>query len=291
MTSLELKHLTPHIYFSLPIKETHRPLLGAVVGQQFLLMVDAGNSPAHATAFLAALDEHNLSAPAYIALTHSHWDHIFGAPQLDGLLVASNNTNERLREMLRLDWRDKSLDQRVEDNLELDFNRACIKAEMNNVERSRVKLRQPDISFSHTLDIDLGELTCQLIAVDGIHSPDASIVYVPDDNLVFLGDCLYPNSHISPAACDPRRFFVLLDTLLALPAELYLDSHRQQPLTHVDLEKEAQQIKIIGQAALTSSGSRTIALNQVKKELGQSLQYGVEERLDVFLAGIKSQGE
>jgi hypothetical protein len=34
MSSFELNQLTPHVYWSLPVEETDRPVLGAVAGSQ-----------------------------------------------------------------------------------------------------------------------------------------------------------------------------------------------------------------------------------------------------------------
>jgi len=124
-----------------------RPRLGAIAGSHSVLMVDAGNSPAHANSFLESVQSIGLTAPAYIGLTHYHWDHVFGAAYLDGLVCSSIATADHLRDMIRLDWRDKALDQRAEESLEFDLTRSCLKTEMSNIERSRLKLRVPDITF------------------------------------------------------------------------------------------------------------------------------------------------
>lgn len=50
---MELKKLTPHVYFSEPERETDRPVLGYIVGSDKAVMVDAGNSKAHGEAYRA----------------------------------------------------------------------------------------------------------------------------------------------------------------------------------------------------------------------------------------------
>ena len=67
---MKLQQITPHIYWVAPAEETDRPLLGAVIGEQSTLMVDAGNSPDHAQQFLKLLKQYNFSLPEYVALTH-----------------------------------------------------------------------------------------------------------------------------------------------------------------------------------------------------------------------------
>ena len=288
MSPFELNQLTPHIYWSKPTAETDRPVLGAIVGSHSVLMVDAGNSPAHAGNFIEALRPRGLISPAYIALTHFHWDHVFGAAYLDGLLCASVETSDRMREMLRLDWRDKSIDQRVEDGIEHDFTRSHIKAEMSNLERAKLKLRLPDITFSQRMTIYLGDVSCQLITVGGDHTSDSTIVYIPEEGVVFLGDCLSGGLRKDGTIYTQQKCFPLLDTLLGLDATTYLAAHNDQPMARADLEKEAGRLKAIGTAAVESSGSRSVARSQLEDKLGSPLADGVDEDLDAFLYGIKT---
>jgi len=262
--------------------------LGAVAGSHSVMMVDAGNSPAHANAFIEALRPRGLSAPTYIALTHYHWDHIFGSINLESLLCASAETGERLREMSRLDWRDKSLDQRVEDGSEHDFVRSHMKAEMSNIERTKLKLRLPDITFSQKMVINLGEISCQLMWVGGDHTPDSTIVYIPEDGVVFLGDCIYSGFRAKGMIYTREKLFPLLDTLLGLDAEYFLPAHHSQPLTRAEMQKEANRLKAVGLAAIESRGVRSTAKSNLEKELGSPLEPSAEEELDAFLFGLKS---
>ena len=43
------------------------------------LIVDAGNSPRHARLLLDEVARLPIPSPTYLALTHWHWDHVFGA--------------------------------------------------------------------------------------------------------------------------------------------------------------------------------------------------------------------
>ncbi len=287
MISSELKLLTPHVYWLPPKKETCRPALGAVSGQQSLLMVDAGNSPAHASEFLEGLHRCILPVPSYLFLTHWRWEHVFGSPVVEALLVASNHTSEHLRETARLDWRDKALDQRVEDGLEADFYRNCLKTEMSNVERGRIKLHLPDISFSQSMDILLENVTCRLIALGDEQTAEASLLYIPGDEVIFLGESLGDVNSCAPHSATPNRFMAMLDKILELPAQIYICSQRSQPLSRAELETEIAMIKKIGKAALDSQGSRPAAISQLKKDWGASLPQDVEAHLDAFLTAMQ----
>ena len=70
-----LQQLTPRVYQLDFSQEQDRPVLGYIRGDRFSLMVDAGNSPEHVQAYLAAVEESGFCQPDFVALTHSHWDH------------------------------------------------------------------------------------------------------------------------------------------------------------------------------------------------------------------------
>jgi glyoxylase-like metal-dependent hydrolase (beta-lactamase superfamily II) len=83
MNNPRLNQISQHVYWLPPDATTDRPTLGAVVGERATLIVDAGNSPAHAELFLNELANAGAPAPAYLVLTHSHWDHVFGVSAYD----------------------------------------------------------------------------------------------------------------------------------------------------------------------------------------------------------------
>ena len=57
MSKATLNQISPHVYWMAPDGNTDRPTLGVIAGTDATLLVDAGNSIAHAHLFLEALDE------------------------------------------------------------------------------------------------------------------------------------------------------------------------------------------------------------------------------------------
>lgn len=221
----QLHHLTDHVHWFTPDARTDRPILGVVVGKRATLMVDAGASSAHARAFLKALEENGVSSPSYLALTHWHWDHVLGMSALDAPIFAQRGTAQEVAKLAGYDWSDAALDARVEAGSEIAFCRELIKLEL--LGRSDLSLRTPDIIFEDFLSLDLGGVTCELHRVGGDHAADSSILYVPKDRILFLGDC------ISQAIYSPRQHYTaakllpLLDKLDVFGAEFYLESHNE----------------------------------------------------------------
>ncbi len=118
-----LRRLTNHVWWLNPYADTDRPTLGVVVGSVGSLVVDAGASPAHARTLRAELERHALPPPRFVALTHWHWDHVFGLAAFDAPALASLETQRIVGVMAGQDWSDAALDERVAQGREIAFCR------------------------------------------------------------------------------------------------------------------------------------------------------------------------
>ena len=100
-----LHALAPRVYYTECTAETDRPNLGYIRGDRYALMVDAGNSPAHTAAYLAALSERGFPPPDHVFLTHHHWDHTYGLASLAGVTaIAGERTAARMEEAMGYVW-------------------------------------------------------------------------------------------------------------------------------------------------------------------------------------------
>src|SRR5690349_23500553 len=107
-----------------------RPSLCAVVGTNHTLMLDAGASRTHTRLFLDALSAAQLPHPDYVALTHWHWDHIFGAAELNIPIIAHHQTATASAVQASFQWTDAALDARVTAGIEVASCAANIKLEL-----------------------------------------------------------------------------------------------------------------------------------------------------------------
>ena len=283
---MNLQRITNHIYWTPPLEATDRPLLGAVVGETMTLMIDAGNSPDHANRFLNLLKQHKLRAPDFVALSHWHWDHIFGANTIDATLIAHYKTTQKLQEMSHWSWKDKPLAQRVEDGTEIEFCREHMKLELTDRQRAQLKIKIPELSFEHQLTLDLGSLTAQLIHVGGDHSDDSCVVYVPEEKVVFMGDCIYDSIYETPRHYTPQNIFPLLDKLLSLQADHYFDGHSDQPLSFTKLETFTAYLRTISQYVSENSENPVFIKTALAKELSRELNEEDLEYIESFINGL-----
>jgi len=265
MNQSKLKELTSKIHY-LPFGENYRPNLAAIVGSQNTLLVDAGNSPKHARLFLRELSKCDIAPIKYVALTHWHWDHHFGLVAMNFTSIAHFKTKEKIIELNRLSWDDESIQKRVEEGTENIFVRDGIKLEYPEPNRT-IQIGTIDISFTEKLEIQLGDLFCIIENVGGDHSSDSSVLFVPDEKVVFTGDCLSPNPYRKDGKFEYRteKLFPLLDKLKSYNAEYYVNSHGL-PMPRTTFEKWCQEFILIGSLVEKRNKQFEEMLSHLKKK-------------------------
>jgi glyoxylase-like metal-dependent hydrolase (beta-lactamase superfamily II) len=277
--------VSPHIHWLSPDSTTDRPVLGVISGTCGSLVVDAGNSPAHARILLKDIERCNLPAPSYLFLTHWHWDHVFGAARFSLPTFAHYETARIVERMSQFDWSDAALDQRVKDGLEIEFCRDMLKAELPN--RSSLAIRPPEIAISEQVNVHLGDITCQLIHMGGDHAHDSTVAFVPEDKVMFLGDCIYDDLHHGPRRLTSAKLLPLYERLLSYSADYYLPSHHSEPMTRQALAEEYALMTKIGQTVERLGDNRESILATLPQVLERPLEIDDIDIADAFLGGLR----
>jgi glyoxylase-like metal-dependent hydrolase (beta-lactamase superfamily II) len=277
--------ISPHVHWLSPDSTTDRPVLGVISGKHGSLIVDAGNSEAHARILRKEISRCDLPAPSHLFLTHWHWDHVFGATTFSVPALAHYETVRIVKRMSHFDWDDDALDQRVRDGLEIEFCRDMLKAELP--ERSGLVIRPPEIAFDEQLTVHLGDINCQLIHVGGDHAHDSTVAFVPEERVMFLGDCIYDDLHHGPRRITTRKLLPLYERLLSYKADYYLPSHHSEPLTYQALSDEYSLMTKIGRTVERLGDDRDAILSALPQVLGGSLEADHVEIAEAFLAGLR----
>lgn len=283
MTSLNLQQIAPHSWWLPPDDRTDRPVLGVVAGSRGCLLVDVGNSPAHAQMLLREIDKHALPPPIYAMLTHWHWDHVFGSSAVQLPTFAHLETKRIVTQMAQMDWGDAALDERVTNGTEITFCRDMMKLELPD--RTHLLIRPPDIGFHFEVEVDLGGVTCHLFHVGGDHAHDASVVFVPEDRVMYLGDCIYHDLYHGPDRYTRGNLFPLLDGLLKYEADFYLPGHAE-PLSAARFGEEVHLLKSIGRLVESFAPDRQAILTALTQVFGTAVSNDHIELMDAFLAGL-----
>lgn len=278
------KQLTSRIWYQTPVSETDRPILAVVRGEKHQLMIDAGNSSAHAALFLEEMKTHNLGSPDLLALTHWHWDHIFGMKHLGLPSIATKQTITHMKEMQPYAWTDEALQERMDQGIEIPFCADAIKLEFGATRDIEVVL--PTISFEGQLELDLGGVQCQLIEVDNDHSPGSLLVYIPEERVVFLGDAMYADIFSPKWNYTVKRTTRLLAALDRLEVDYYIWSHGEA-MPKSEFEEEVNMLRRAIRVTEATGGRLKDMRTLYAEETGRSLTKDETETLIYFANGTK----
>ncbi len=266
-----------------PISLTDRPILGMVVGNNKTLMIDAGNSEAHANYFIQKTLKQENATPDMVVLTHWHWDHIFGLPALpDTVSIASAKTGKEMEKLLPFSWSDEAIDERVREGTEIEFCAKAIKEEYKNHRDIQVVL--PDVTFDRRMEIDLGGVTCVVQHVGGNHAADSVIVYVKEEKILFLGDCIYPKMYAEKVHFTVKEILRLLDELDAFDAETYIPSH-QRPWTKEEFRQETDKLRMMAKYTDLYGGDQERIKSEYQTHVNRELKEDELETIAYFVNG------
>ncbi|MCR5803890.1 MAG: MBL fold metallo-hydrolase [Clostridia bacterium] len=183
---MELKKLSEHIWYMTHEEERDRPNLGYVKGDNWSLAIDAGHSEVHIREFYSLLEKEGLPLPKLTVLTHWHWDHTFAMHAANGLCLANEKTNKHLEE-----WKNK-----IESNGPDGFFSIGESIRKEYEGNRNVIVTLADIVYSGEVMLDLGGCKVRVLQSESPHTDDATLVYVCEDEVLFLGDSTcpqYPN--------------------------------------------------------------------------------------------------
>jgi len=280
-----LQKITSSILYMPAEERTDRPVLGVVSGKQMSLIIDSGNSPAHARQFIKKLSTSRVPPPRLMGITHWHWDHTFGMSVWDIPTIAHVDTQKGLEVLREYSWDDESLDERVEQGLEIEFCAEMIKKEFA-WDRDQIKIKLPEIIFPERLRIDLGGLTCLIERVGGDHEPGSTVFYIPEEKVLFLGDCLGPDLYAPKYYYSIDKFLGLLEKLRGYGAGTYVSSHGD-PESREGLESEMKQWEEIARIVEKRGADYEGILSKLKESLGREPTQDDREMVEYLINGLE----
>ena len=214
---MELHQLTEHCWYSDSEPSADRPSLGYILGTRGkAVIVDSGNSPRHFSEVLELIERSGLVPPSFCILTHWHWDHILGLPAVSVPVFCCEKTQAHLKEMMVWTSDDRKA---FFDNNEFARSEYCSPEE--------IEVRLADITFDREITFDLGDISVIARHVEGPHSDDSVLVYVPEDGMLFAGDSSAGDFSLPNIPYDQELLRRYTETVSSMEFSCFLHSHRE----------------------------------------------------------------
>jgi glyoxylase-like metal-dependent hydrolase (beta-lactamase superfamily II) len=90
-----------------------------------------------------------------------------------------------------------------------------------------LQIRLPNVTFADQLDFHGSRRVAQLICFGGGHTPSDSILYLPEERIIFMADLLFTETHTYLPDGDPDEIRRTLSRIMQLPAEILVPGHGQ----------------------------------------------------------------
>lgn len=280
----KLTKLSERIMYLPPYQETDRPILGAVVGSERTLLIDAGNSSNHASQFRDELSAIDVKGD-WLAITHHHWDHVFGIKEVGLPTISHSMTRQRIIEMQKLSWTDSALEQRLLEKSEIPFAVDAIKKEFGN-ERN-IELSLPHLTFETSITLDLGGISCVIEHVGGDHADDSVILYIPEEKVLFLGDCLYAYISHEEWSYTSEKSLHLVEHLTQFDAEFIFLSHHDAPLSRDEFHYELSLLEKVAALIKRCDGDEKLISQQLSTHFNRELTEDELETISFFKNGLR----
>jgi len=277
-----LEKLSDRLFYLSPYQKTDRPILAAIKGESQTLLLDAGNSTAHAKLFKDQLASHQIYGNI-LAITHWHWDHVFGLKEMNLPSIANSMTFEKIKKLQSYSWEDPSLDERVEAGIEIPFCADAIKLELGN--NREIHIPDPTLIFEKQLKINLGGVTAVIEHIGGDHSPDSNLIYIPEEKALFLGDCLYANMYATKWHYTIEKMAKLLNKIEQYEVEYFFLSHHPAPLNKEDYSSFARLLNTSAELTEKHKGKLEAIKEDMSRTFGRDLNEDDQEIIEYFING------
>ncbi len=242
---MDFQKISDRIWYWKGDSERGWPNIVAFLGDDKTLVADAGASPEQAGLVKKALEKLGRKAD-YLVLTHWHWDHSFGLSAWEGTeTMGQEKTVALLEEQRGYEWNDDALYWRMEQGIESEFTARMIKKEYPDLSKIRIEL--PKRYFVSEENIDLGGLTCRVQHIPCDHALDNTVLYVPEEKFLFLGDSLNENIYCESWHYTHGRLAMVINSLRGFDTDLALESHGEEPLGRVEFVDLLWQLQTVNE--------------------------------------------
>jgi cyclase len=200
-----------------------RPDEGANVGlihtPNGIILIDTTSSPAEIQALLNAR-EVSMEDVRLVVNTHSHSDHTWGNQLFTCPILAHRLCREQMQISLKNEWSSEMLQSTIIELEETDPKKA---EEFRKVVEG-LKIKLPNQVFDDRSEGELGGVKYEIIHFGG-HTPDLSVVWLPEERVLFASDLIFQGRYPYIFDADIPAWIGALSRLLEFEAEVIVPGH------------------------------------------------------------------
>ena len=207
--------------------------IAGILTKKGIVIVDAGESPTITMEYKKIIEnEFKRNDFACLINTHSHFDHTGGNRIFKDIkILAHNNCISEILNYRKDPEKIKKMYQKIIDQMDKKINSTeteaitkhdaridkCRYSAVLNDLKNDITLTLPDITFSDTMKMNMGDMTLNLIYFGKAHTNSDIIIHIPEEKLVFIGDLFMPGGNPSFKIVekkDAERVSDLLNSLI-----------------------------------------------------------------------------
>ena len=194
----------------------------AIKTEQGIVIIDAGISTALTAKYRKTIENiFSQDDYEYVINTHGHHDHIGGNMVFSqAKIVGHENSQKEVSER----WTDPEKSMMSLCKIVEDYEQKLQQSIPNSSEwddiftqkirymcaffdvKDHITVKLPDITFSDSIKLDLGDTTFEMIYFGKFHSNSDIVIYVPEIHMIFIGDLF--SKYGRPSISDPSTIDV-----------------------------------------------------------------------------------
>jgi len=206
---IKVTEVAPGLFYQYHHQESNNAFL---VTDEGVLVIDARQHPRRAEELLATIRKYTDKPIKWLVNTHAHGDHYFG-----------NSVFKREGATL-IAHRDTAGMMKAHYGLEMKRRMGYFK--QRQYDPGEVKLVLPDVTFDSKLTLTLGGRTVELLYMGPGQNPGDTLVYFPQERVIFTGGPFSKNSWANPSFTPSMSNWVeMLRKIAAMDVDIYLGGH------------------------------------------------------------------
>ena len=245
---IAVTEIAPGLFFQHHFAESNNAWL---VTEEGVVVIDSRQHPQRANELLAAIRKTTDKPIKWVINTHFHGDHFFG------------NVIFKSEGAMFIAHEDTALMMKTYFQEEIDRRKGYFN--QRGYDSSDVKLIMPDLTFDHSLSLNLGGKKIEILYLGAGQNPGDAIVYFPKEKVVFAGGPVAKDSWTNPSFTPSiSNWILLLEKIKNMDVQFYLGGHGDVA-NKDDLQREIELLKYFD-LGMRDAVSKNLSVDEIIKQ-------------------------